>query len=619
MVWDRATDPQPGPEPIVCWQSYFQAPGVTSVPRYLEEHAERIRRCYLAFVHDLGEFRIAGRRIVDHLELVDGLSFWWQTQVAEKSPLKSPRIYDCLRLICLEEMLRAAPPPRLTLLGADRALAAAIGRLCANLRIEFRFDARPVRRIWSPRRVYESLPYALRGLLSLRHVAMRWPLRRARPREWFSGESALFICSYFIHLDPALCAGGQFHSRQWEDLPGFLQTRGNHINWLQLFLFSSVVPTVARGLAWLHRFNADSRHQGSHAFLDSYLSLGRVARALWLWLRLCRVAWRLRGVSQAFYPQGSRAWLWPLLAADWQASLSGPIGLSNCLAVVLFDAALADVPRQRRGLYLCENQAWEKALLHAWRTHGHGEIVGVQHATAPFWHLYYFEDPRSLAPGRRDALPLPDRLAVNGAQAHRTFSAAGFPADKLVEVEALRYLHVAGDNVPAGRLPVADDGAAPQPVRTVLILGDIVPASVHHLLSLVEAAAALLQIACSFTFKPHPGYAADLAAYPALRVSETREALGRILRDYDVAVAANSTSAAVDAYVAGVPVIIALDGDSLNLSPLRGRRDARFVSTAQELADALQASPGGRPGCERSDFFFLDADLRRWRQLLALA
>jgi surface carbohydrate biosynthesis protein (TIGR04326 family) len=88
-----------------------------------------------------------------------------------------------------------------------------------------------------------------------------------------------------------------------------------------------------------------------------------------------------------------------------------------------------------------------------------------------------------------------------------------------------------------------------------------------------------------------------------------------------VAVSANSTSAAVDAYVAGLPVIIGVDGDDLNLSPLRGQAGACFVSSPQDMAAALQAigSVGAASDRDRKEFFCLDAEMPRWQRLLAMA
>ena len=623
VVWDQADAAPPDANKVLCWQSYTECGTISSVPRYLESHAAGIRQKYLAFIHDLGERRIEGKRVVDHMNWRDGFSLWWMTHLAEKSPLKSPRIYDCLRLIALEEILAKECPSHLTLITADKALARAIRRLCRNMRIGFgcQIQGRSNRR-WSLRRFYDALPYSVRGLLSLRHIAMRWGLRKLRKPQWFSGENAIFICSYFIHLDRALCAQGQFHSRQWEGLPKSLRENGKSLNWIQLFLFSAVVPNLSTGLGWLRKFNHDARNQGWHAFLDSYVTYGRALGVLKTWLWLNTVSWRLRNIQAAFYPSDSAVWLWPILRCDWQSSLNGPVAVSNALCIALFDAALADMPRQAKGIYLCENQGWEKALLYAWRKHGHGEIIGVQHATVPFWHLYYFDDPRSLTSKQGCALPLPDRLAVNGAVAWRAFVAASYPAERLVEVEALRYLNFAeivATNGPdrARNCALERSGTKATPID-VLVLGDMVPTSMRHLLRLVEEVCKFHPGAYRFTVKPHPGYSIRLSDYPGLEADETEKSLAQILGSYDVTIAANSTSASVDAYLAGVPVIIALDGDDLNLSPLRGHVGVRFVSTRDELLNALETA-GCRTGAADSDreaFFFLDPALPRWKRLL---
>jgi surface carbohydrate biosynthesis protein (TIGR04326 family) len=637
VVWDQAEDPPAGAGSgagtdagagavaVLCWRSYAHGGSVSSVPQYLEAHADRIRSRYLAFVHDLGESVVAGRRVIDHLNFGDGFSFWWMTTIAEKSPLKSPRIYDCLRMLALEEMLADLQPSQLALVSSDRSLAQAMQAMCRNLKTGFKWERRGARQKWSVRSAYLALPYALKAVLSLRYVMMRWPLYKSKDPKWFADRTAIFICSYFIHLDPALCARGQFHSRQWESLPRLLHDSGRRTNWLQLFLVSVAVPDVDTGLSWVRRFNADAVSQGCHAFIDGYITVGLLLRALTTWLKLCAASRRLRHIPSYFRPQGSALWLWPLLRDDWRRSLTGQTGIGNCLAVEQFDAAFDGVPHQEIGLYLCENQAWEKALLRAWRKHGHGRIIGVQHATAPFWHLYYFDDPRSLAATGECALPLPDQLAVNGAVAWTAFVEGGFPESRLVQVEALRYLNLAGLATRPGHNGTRhDEGAFPTgaaPALKVLVLGDLIPASMHHLLAMLVEAMKLLPRQCQVTFKPHPGYAVDLARYRSLAACETAEPLAQILPEYDVAVCANSTSAAVDAYVAGLPVIIGVDGGGLNLSPLRGQAGACFVSSAEDMAAALQGigSVEAVQDRDRKQFFWLDSRMPRWRQLLTMA
>ncbi|MGB6352712.1 MAG: TIGR04326 family surface carbohydrate biosynthesis protein [Steroidobacteraceae bacterium] len=616
VLWDRDEDPPAQTQKLLHWRRFDPRGPASSVPGYLEEHADRLKRKYLAFIHDLGEYRVAGKRVIDHLDAGEGFSFWWMTQLAEKSPFKSPRIYDCLRLLALEEILLAHRPGALTLSSSDRALVQAISRLCRNMGIRFRMDQRSGTASGRKalRAVYGRLPSWLQGMMSLRHTLRRWPLRRVGVPRWYSGANDCFICSYFIHLDRQRCANGSFYSRHWEGLPKFLHDRGRNINWMQLFLVSEVVPDAETGIGWVKNFNRDAANQGLHTFLESYLTPRRVARALRLWFWLMGVKWRLRNIRPAFNVTGSSVWLWPVLRSDWHSSLNGPVAMSNCLNVALFDDALAAMPRQSLGLYLFENQAWEKALLRAWRRHGHGEIIGVQHATVPYWHLYYFDDPRSLRPGGSCPLPLPDGIAVNGVAAREAFAEGGYPKEKLMEVEALRYLYLYRvDGAPRESGRQRRTG----PLR-VLVVGDMIAASMDRVLNLLQDTAGQLPTGYEFTLKPHPGYAVDLGRFPGLTMARTTESLAKLLGDYDVALAANSTSAAVDAYVARLPVIVAVDGANLNLSPLRGRPGVSFVSSPQELTKALESAAGRLEADERSreDFFFLSPDLQRWSRAL---
>ena len=621
-VWDQGQDQCDSMGEVLCWQSYAQKELVSSLPRYVDVHAERLRAKYLAFIHDLGESRIDGKRIVDHLDMGDGFSFWWMTRLAEKSPYRSPRIYDCLRLLALEEILLDRKPPSLTFHSSDRDLAQAIQRLCQHLHITFEWRASRQLPTWSFRRLYHGLPHWLQGLTSLRHLVPQWPLRKLNKSQWFSGEGAIFICSYFTHLDRDSCAEGHFYSRLWERFPKYLHDSGRQTNWIQHFLLSSEVPDARTGLRLLKQFNRDASRQGCHAFLSTYLTWRVVGRILKIWFRLISLAWRLRNIQSVFYPHGSSAWLWPILRKDWRTSLGGSVALHNCLSLLLFDVALRDIPTQRIGLYLCENLSWEKALLRAWRKHGHGHIIAVPHTTVPFWALNHFDDPRSLDGTQLCAMPLPDRVGVNGPMAREAYRLAGYPVDKLVEVEALRYFDLL--HMPSGSASnTAKHNGAKTSVTdprdiTILILGDCLPTAMHNFLCLLEQTVKTLPSFYKFTFRQHPRHQVRLAEYPGLHARVTMDQFDRVRGEYDCAIAISSTNAAVEAYVKGLPVIISLDETMPNVSPLRGMSDVSFVSTTDEMINALRAV-AQRKGAPRDhgEFFFLDQRLSRWERLLS--
>ena len=84
-----------------------------------------------------------------------------------------------------------------------------------------------------------------------------------------------------------------------------------------------------------------------------------------------------------------------------------------------------------------------------------------------------------------------------------------------------------------------------------------------------------------------------------------------------LAFTSSTTSASVDAYCAGKPVIIFLDHVSLNQSPLRGVEGISYVSSPEELAAILNRIDQMKTiQISRKDFFYLDSELPRWTELL---
>jgi len=536
------------------------------------------------------------------------------TLLVEKSLWKSPSIADAIRVLAIEEILEQRVPREVLLVSANRKLHEVLRDLCRTLGISYRW-AKGVGRHngrLSLRAVFVRLPMPLQALISaVPNVWARWPLRRARSSRWFRGERSVFFCSYFFNIDFEQGKAGRFRSRYWGGLHAILKRTQLHANWLQLYVPHAAVPSADAALEHIRRFNQIGSGEEFHIFPEAYLSWSIVASVVKRWLHLNSRYRRLRTINGAFRPGISRVSLWPLLQKDWDASMRGSAAVMNLLWIELFDQALRDAPRQDVGFYLCENQAWERAFIHAWRKHGHGELTAVPHATIRFWDLRYFADPRTFQSFGPAELPQPDWVALNGPAAITAYLDAGFPKETIRECEALRYAHASSPHVRARR--VLTEG---EPLR-LLVLTDYLAGSSRRMLELLEAANDHVQLAPTYTVKPHPNFMIDPADFQRLKLNVTTEPLEKSLPNFEVAYAANMTSAALDAYLAGLEVIVMLDDTQLNLSPLRGHTGVTFVSTPRELASALdRAHEHPEAKVTNTDFFFLDPALPRWSRLL---
>lgn len=616
-LWDCVAEPPEADDLVYSWDGYSATGRGRSLLAYVDTHADRLRNKYLAWIHELGESQIDGKKLVDHLALEENLSFWWMTLLVEKSPWKSPAITDALRLLAFEEVVKEHNPGKIRVVSANRSLHEVVGGLCLELgipRTSQRLSGKSLRRI-TARDAYRALPQALQAPISLaRYLRGRWRFRRKRATVWFGTDRTMFFCSYFIHLDEKFSTQGKFYSHIWEGLPQLLQDAGFRTNWLQHYIQSPMIPNIRVAHDWVNRFNRHSAAQGHHSLLDTYLSWGIVFRVLNRWRKLNLVSWRLRGqqLRRIFQPQGSHISLWPVMREDWYAGLIGPVAAENLLWIELFDAALREFPRQEQGLYPCEGQGWERALIHSWRKHGHGRLVAVAHSTVRFWDLRYFADPRSVLSAHPHSMPQADYIALNGKAAVDAYLSVDFPPDLIVECEALRYGYLKDLRLvqPSTKL----SGHA----LKVLILGDIASSSTTRLLQLLQSAIPHISADLAFTMKPHPKWTVKPENFPSLRLKVNTSPLADILAEFDIAYSTNLTSAAVDAYLAGLSVIVMLDPTELNFSPLRGQPGVRFVNTPAELAAALQPRENSDVHREIDDFFFLAADFHRWRRLLGI-
>jgi surface carbohydrate biosynthesis protein (TIGR04326 family) len=613
FIWDNEGTPPDGDHTLVLWRGYDTGRNTDgiSIPQMIEANAEKLRSQYLAWVYELGEMRIYGKRMVDQLEMRLGFSYWWMTLIAEKCYFsKSSNIDDAVRLMAFDDWVMQRPAGQLILVSANSLLAECLRLWCANSGYSFDWQqvARPSQpRSWA-RRLYDSTPYILQALaLLVRVVTDRWPLRGLGLKEWKRSEGRTVFITYSDNMAPSAANLGRYESRYWAHLPDALKRRGEKINWLHLYIKDSLLPTAKIAAEKLRAFNENGQGDEHHVTIDTFLSIGVAFHALFDWLLMCLKGHRLR---KQFAFQQANMYLQPLLEDDWRQSFFGVVAMRNALNLNLFEAAFKCLPQQHSGVYLQENQGWEFGLIQAWKAGGHGRLIGTPHSTVRFWDLRYFFDPRIYRSKGQNDIPLPDHVACNGVAAKEAYINGGYPADHLIDVEALRFLHlhepVPGTGVPSN---VND--------LRVLVMGDYLDGYTKMQMGLLEKAARWLPAGTSFIVKPHPNCPINQDDHPGIDIKLTTEPLEKLLGECDVAYASATTSAVVDAYCSGVPVLSVLDPNILNLSPLRGCKGVFFVSSPEELAAALIAGAAtSRNKNTQNNYFTIDPLLPRWLLLL---
>jgi surface carbohydrate biosynthesis protein (TIGR04326 family) len=620
LIWDSKELPTSEDYvETVLWRAFApeNKQGFVSIPTLIEANAESLRARYLAWVYQLGEFRINGIRLVDHLRVRTGFSYWWLSLIAEKCNFsKSPHITDAIRLFAFSDWADLKAIESLTLVSSSKPLALCLQDWCQSRGIRYNWQRLPARIVERSiaRKTFYRLPPAFRALVWLfRYSLARWSLRGAGLAEWRNSAAKTTFVSYLFNLDTEKAGLGRFESPYWGPLTEALQRSEISTNWLHIYTEDGLMPSSRKAAELLSIFNNREKGSQVHVTLDSFLSSKVILKTLSNWVR---VAWKGNLLCNSLTDSRlEQVNLWPLFRADWRESTSGITAMSNALFDSIFCVALNSLSTQRIGCYLQENQAWEFALIQNWRAAKHGQLIGVPHSTVRFWHLPYFRDRRSYNDVLNDAPPLPDRVAVNGQAAIDVYLASGYPQDQLVKVEALRYIYL--NELKVRRTPRS---TSKEKIAHMLVLCDYLQKNTNTQMKLLAHLAEHLSLSTVVTVKPHSWCPVDPAKYPKLSLTISTDPIGELILKCDLVYASSTTSSALEAYCAGVPVICINDPDILNISPIRGFPNTSFVSSPSELRKAIAgalAAGIAKPFPEK--FFFLDRSLTKWRDLLNMS
>ena len=603
---------------VFTWNGYTESDTQKSILRFIENSSDDLREQYLNFISSLGTSQNKNGRLSKYFEINEGPSLWWMSLLVEKSPYKSPRIIDCIRLLALEKIFNIHKPKKVVFCLGDRRLSHSVRLLCNRLGIDFIWQYKYASMVLNPvlGDRFSSFYSKCRALIYLiYYFASRWSLRSPRARNGSSSKDSVFFASYFFNLDLELAEKGSYYSRQWGDLPQFLHRGGWKTFHLEHFIKSPAIqnPKVAKRVMSLL---GHCSHRRSHRFVDAHLSCQVFLKVIADYWKLYQKYRELENVSELFNVPNSKLNLWHVLKNDWFCSFVGKTSVENLILIELFGRHMKEISFQKMGFYLCENMGWERALIKAWKNNNHGTLIAVPHSTIRFWDLRYFSTPDLNTHPSEVGLPLPDRYALNGEMARKALIQNGYPKEILSKVEALRYqflekhMNISPSNDPE---TVTND----KKVKRILVLGDFTKHQTDLMLKTLEALVKKFRFRAEYTLKPHPVCAIDILDYPLLKGAQTNKRLQDIVVDFDLMFSSNVTSASLDCFLMHKKVIVFLDGTDLNSSPLRGVAGVKFISNAEELYVAIETAEEVIETSRVNDFFWIDSEMSKWKKLIS--
>lgn len=632
----------PGGNDIIArWEGPAGRAGEISISEKLREWLPDIRSEHMRWAYEMGQLPCSGANLAQVLQCGDELSMWWTSLLYERHPKLSPELYPLYKLRCVERLLDETAASSLALHGGTAALRASLQDLCAAKHIAFVHEDKkqPERNDISLARViYGWLPAPLRAVARFAHWL--WTIKRHLPllpgnapgwEERPGARPAASISTYFPNIDIVAAGNGNFRSRYWESLHDALNGEakrenpdGPHfVRWL-FIRFPSPQLSFAQCRQLRDLFQAKGRDGLSFNYLEEFLSARDILAALRRWLALCRRSLAIEGdVARASHFPGSVFNFWPLIRGQWRESMRGWRCLERCLQNVAYENYSARAGQQRWHLFPLENCPWERMLTAAARRR-HTPVYGAQHSIIRPTDFRYFDDPREFSDPACSFFQ-PDVICGNGHSAVSQWLANGLPQERLLQVEALRYLYLDTGSRQTGR----PDNLPPEPgepleypaPRKLLVLTSFFRDETQaHLDLLRQALDAGLLADWQITIKPHPYL--SVADWMEALLPEQRRGIritdGPITMALHPGIevwASNSTTAALEAALKGLPIMVMLPHGDFDLCPIQDIPGLLRTGSLKDVAHGLKAM---RPLEIPRDYLDLNRRLTAWAHLLGL-
>lgn len=612
LVWDLENIPNKSEKKIILWSGLSENEIFFSITKFVEDNSLLLRTKYLKWVFELGEININGKSLIENLKIRENLSFWWLTQISEKCNFaKSPQIDNVIKLFAFIEWNKGKQIESLEIVSKNEHLIKFFKIFCEIHNIQFvnRYKSfnlieyiKQKRLIVFIRTIYWVFKYFIKN----------FKIVISKSKMWKNSKSEITIISYLFNFNIKAFNENKFESCYWGTLPNILSTNGLKTRWLHLYVGGGIFKNIKEADTKVDELSFYNNDNQEHILLESFLTVNIFIKAIIDWFRIIRKHSVLKNsIIKNKYEKIS---LFPFFDNDAILSIYGINALDNLLKLHLFKAAFIGLSKQNIGIYLQENQGWEVALNYNWKESGHNRLIAFPHSTVRFWDLRYYFDYRLFRNKRISNLPFPDLIACNGEVIKKNLIDGGYNSEDLVEAESLRYLDL---------LKINHDSELKSFRKkeniNLLVLGDYSYKNTVFQLSLLEDAFSKIQRELTIRFKAHPACPINIAQYSKLNMKLVTEPLYEILDWADVTFSSESTSAAVDSFISGKEVLIALNFKALNFSPLKDFENVYFLSTSNSLADHLNSFSCNNPmDKNRNEFFYLDKELPKWKKLLGI-
>lgn len=409
--------------------------------------------------------------------------------------------------------------------------------------------------------------------------------------------------SFFSYTDKQKAILSKYHSEYWK---GFANT--DNKNWVHLYDFSLNYKTSqkARKLIQILNFNKQKRN---HFFFDDYLNIKIFIVTIFVSIKFFFFTSRLVFSKNFNLLLKKELYLNSENHLNFYKEFISYNTMRNILYFYQFNNFFLSNKIKSNIFFTLENQPWEKILLYfAKKNKFIKKTYGVIHSSVRFWDLRFVNFVNNKKPilGYIN----PDKILFNSFFVKKILLQNGYKKNCLQSSESLRYLNF--DKFLKNNKTIKKN----KKKINLLIITDYDDDQNKSLLEIIRS------------FRLNNKYFLYLKNHPLKKLEIKQNNLKIINKiDYlknkiDLAIIGNKTAASLDLYYKNYNILIHLDSDNLDYSPLHKFIDYKTFSSIDELNELLNIYSSKLkypiPKNIKKKYFITNKKLLGWKKILSI-
>ena len=548
---------------------------------YIELNSYELKKKYLDLVNDLSNIKINKKKLKDHYSYCNNHSLWEMSLIAEKNTLKSNKIFSVIKFIACLKIIKKFHNKKIILTLYDYDLQKSLKNLNKKNLIFINYIKKN-----------EDYLYHLKTLIKItKFITVNFFLNKKKSNYSNFRNTDVLILSYFSHFK---IKSKNFISITWSGISKIISKR---ISWVYIFFENKNFKK--RNDLLKNKFY----HIKNIEFIYDFLSAKILIKAFLSYFKyLFKYSFILKNILkvQNIYIKN----LIQIQDSDFKESFYGYNLFLNLVWINLFDTFLSKISNKKIGLYLFENQNWEKAFVVSWKNNNHGKLVGYISTTINFWHLNYYHSPNSYRTNNQKFSP--DLILSNSHINSLELKKFNYYNFKINEVESLRYNYLQHSQIKK-KIILSNNN--------LVFLSGVIDEINQSFLDFFNSYQKV-NIGSKLFVRPHPAsnffYRKDLIEKYNYQIV-TSDVPGLANR-FDKIICCSSTSIGIEFLSLGIDIMIFDSNISLDLSPYKGF-DLFYLKRIEQI-DQFRHSQSRTKKFRK--FFFYGDNLKKWKSCLRI-